>query len=129
MRSFDRRALGKLLGASGAALVTGALPGFAEASQGRNIDEAPSFDAYPFALGVASGEPAADGFVIWTRLVTKPLDPHGGIDRRPMYVSWEVAEDDRFMCVVRSGRTLAAPELAHAIHVEVDGLLPGRYYW
>lgn len=129
MTPFDRRELVKLFGASGAALFAGALPLFAEASQVRNINEAPTFNAYPFALGVASGEPAADGFVIWTRLVTRPLDPHGGIDRRPMSVRWEVASDERFMHVVRSGRTLAAPELAHAVHVEVDGLSPDRHYW
>jgi alkaline phosphatase D len=28
----------------------------------------PRFTDYPFALGVASGDPAPDGFVIWTRL-------------------------------------------------------------
>jgi alkaline phosphatase D len=33
--------------------------------------------AYPFSLGIASGDPAADGFVIWTRLAPEPLEPHG----------------------------------------------------
>ena len=36
----------------------------------------PRFDAYPFSLGVASGDPSADGFVLWTRLAPDPL--HGG---------------------------------------------------
>ncbi|HTO55264.1 MAG TPA: PhoD-like phosphatase N-terminal domain-containing protein, partial [Myxococcota bacterium] len=27
----------------------------------------------PFSLGVASGEPAPDGFVLWTRLAPDPL--------------------------------------------------------
>ena len=31
---------------------------------------------YPFTLGVASGAPRADGFVLWTRLAPQPL--HGG---------------------------------------------------
>jgi alkaline phosphatase D len=44
---------------------------------------------YPFTLGVASGEPAPDGFVIWTRLAPDPLAdggmpnaPFGRLDRR-----------------------------------------------
>ena len=28
--------------------------------------------AYPFRLGVASGEPLPDGVVLWTRLSTEP---------------------------------------------------------
>ena len=36
----------------------------------------PRFSGYPFKLGVASGDPAADGFVLWTRLAPDPL--HGG---------------------------------------------------
>jgi alkaline phosphatase D len=32
----------------------------------------------PFALGVASGEPAPDGFVIWTRLAPEPLRSRSG---------------------------------------------------
>ncbi|MER6581192.1 PhoD-like phosphatase N-terminal domain-containing protein, partial [Nonomuraea sp. NPDC001023] len=27
----------------------------------------------PFTLGVASGDPSADGFVLWTRLAVDPL--------------------------------------------------------
>jgi alkaline phosphatase D len=30
-------------------------------------------DRYPFTLGVASGEPTEDGFVLWTRLALVPL--------------------------------------------------------
>src|SRR3546814_15877110 len=40
---------------------------------------APKFLDYPFTLGVASGDPAPDGFVIWPPLPPKPPDPHGGI--------------------------------------------------
>ena len=31
--------------------------------------------ADPFALGVASGNPTADGVVLWTRLAPEPLSP------------------------------------------------------
>ena len=33
------------------------------------------FSSYPFKLGVASGDPAPDGFVIWTRIAPEPLEP------------------------------------------------------
>ncbi|QFZ18162.1 alkaline phosphatase D family protein [Saccharothrix syringae] len=86
--------------------------------------------AYPFTLGVASGEPAADGFVIWTRLAPSPLDADGlgGMSSAPVTVDWQVADDSRFTRVVRSGTATAARDWAHSVHVEVTGLQPGREY-
>lgn len=37
--------------------------------------------AYAFPLGVASGDPAPDGFVIWTRLAVDPFAADGQIGR------------------------------------------------
>ena len=37
------------------------------------------FADFPFQLGVASGDPAPDGFVIWTRLAPRPLEVAGGM--------------------------------------------------
>ncbi|WP_174279077.1 alkaline phosphatase D family protein [Sphingomonas bacterium] len=88
------------------------------------------FAAYPFRLGVAAGEPAADGFVIWTRLAPDPLGEHGGMPMgAPVAVDWQVASDERFEMVVAKGTALARPELAHSVHVEVAGLLPDRPYF
>lgn len=87
------------------------------------------FAAYPFTLGVAAGDPAGDGFVIWTRLAPQPLDPHGGMPMAPVPVDWEVASDDRFRTIVAKGTEPARPELAHSVHVAVGGLQPGRPYW
>ncbi|MFD7654251.1 alkaline phosphatase D family protein [Actinosynnema sp. NPDC059797] len=86
--------------------------------------------AYPFTLGVASGEPAPDGFVIWTRLAPAPLaaDGLGGMAADPVTVEWQVATDNRFTQVVRSGSHTAVREWAHSVHVEVTGLQPGREY-
>lgn len=83
---------------------------------------------YPFALGVASGSPAADSVVLWTRLVqrvTFPLDAAVG----PLTVLWEMADDDGFTKVVRRGRAQAVPELGHSVHAEVAGLAPDRWYF
>ena len=87
----------------------------------------------PFTLGVASGEPAPDGFVIWTRLAPEPLDPDpatpGGMTPEPVEVAWEVGEDEAMRRVVRSGVAVARAEDAHTLHVEIAGLAPDRWYW
>lgn len=72
--------------------------------------------AEPFPLGVASGDPTAFSVILWTRLARDLYAP-GGLSRRSVEVSWEVAADERFRRVVRRGRTLARPELAHSVHV------------
>ena len=85
--------------------------------------------ASPFGLGVAAGEPASDGFVIWTRLAPDPLDLHGGMAMSAMPVKWEVATESAFTSIVRQGEELARPELGHSVHVELTGLEPDRPYW
>jgi alkaline phosphatase D len=83
---------------------------------------------YPFALGVASGDPAPGGFVLWTRLGHDPLND-GGLPPRPLTVAWEVARDESFSRVAARGEAVALPALAHSVHVEVEGLEPGRGYF
>jgi alkaline phosphatase D len=82
----------------------------------------------PFTLGVASGCPRPDGIVLWTRLAPDPL-PGGGMPNEAVRVRWELAHDDRFRDVVRRDEALAAPELAHSVHVELRGLQADRTYW
>ncbi|MFB4314288.1 alkaline phosphatase D family protein [Actinomadura sp. 21ATH] len=88
--------------------------------------------ADPFELGVASGDPVPDGVVLWTRLAPRPLaeDGLGGLPPgRDIGVEWQVAEDERFRRVVRTGRATARHANAGSVHVEVDGLRPGREYF
>src|SRR4051812_13381071 len=84
--------------------------------------------AQPFSLGIASGDPSPDGFVIWTRIAPQPLEPHGGMPMTVLPVAWEVA-DEAFRSVVARGSAVARPELAHSVHVEVAGLKPDRPYF
>jgi alkaline phosphatase D len=87
--------------------------------------------ANPFVLGVASGSPTHDSVVLWTRL-TGPRGLFGAIDALDapdVPVRWELADDERFARVLRSGQTVAAAALGHAVHVEVDGLAPDRWYY
>lgn len=83
---------------------------------------------YPFTLGVASGSPSPNGFVLWTRLAPEPLHGGGMPDQR-VAVRWEVASDEGFKKVVQKGTFIAIPELAHSVHAEVGGLEPGRPYF
>ncbi|CAN5388741.1 hypothetical protein BH09PSE4_BH09PSE4_22700 [soil metagenome] len=83
---------------------------------------------YPFSLGVASGEPAPDGMILWTRLAPMPLQADGGMPPHRVPVRWEISEDAHFS-KVRSGTAVAEPEWAHSVHVELSGLKPGRPYW
>lgn len=121
MRAFQnlsRRSLLLSLGAGGVAL-----------GSGRAALADPVFAEYPFQLGIAAGDPTPDGFVIWTRLAPRPLEIGNGMPSQPVAVKWEVAADRGFSSVVRSGEAIARPELAHAVHVEVEGLSPGREYF
>ncbi|MDX2143473.1 MAG: alkaline phosphatase D family protein [Rhodospirillaceae bacterium] len=94
----------------------------------RALAQAPKFINDPFQLGVASGDPVPDGFVIWTRLAPDPYDPKALPDEA-IPVGWEVAEDDKFRKIVRRGNVYARPELAHSVHVELHGLEQGRDYF
>ena len=116
--AFDRRKLLMLAGQIGLAATVPAA----------RLAATPRGD-YPFRLGVASGDPWPDGFVIWTRLAPRPLDEHGGMPQTAFVVCWEVAHDEGFKAIARKGVTLARPEFGHSVHVEVEGLQPFRHYW
>ncbi len=89
----------------------------------------PRFASSPFTLGVASGYPLPSGVVLWTRLAPAPLQPGGGMSPDVVGVDWEVATDEKMGHVVQRGTVAATAEWAHSVHVEVDGLEPGRWYW
>lgn len=90
-------------------------------------------DGNPFSLGVAAGDPSPDGFVIWTRLVPNPFsqDPSspGGMTSGDLSVDYEIATDPTFRNIIRRGRATAEKLYAHSVHVEINGLQPGRSYW
>ena len=83
-----------------------------------------------FPFGVASGDPAEDGFVVWTRLGTLPLR-YGVAPDLPQKVpvSWEISEDEDMHRIVQKGQTYAAAMNGYSVHVEIQGLKPGRPYW
>jgi alkaline phosphatase D len=111
---------------AGAVAVTGvaALPSVLSAAPAGAHPSGPG----PFQLGVASGDPLADSVILWTRLLRDPFDARS-MSRASVLVRWEVAHDERFRQPARSGFTLARPDLAHSVHVDVRGLEPARDYF
>jgi alkaline phosphatase D len=95
---------------------------------GGTLKATPRFARNPFTLGVASGDPTASGIVLWTRLAPEPADP-GALGRAKIPVAWRVARDDAMRRVVAKGKASATPELAHSVHVEVNGLRSGADYF
>src|SRR4029079_11288259 len=87
------------------------------------------FPSDPFTLGVASGDPAPDGVVLWTRLAPQPLHPDGGMPPHNVDVEWEVADDEGMQHIVERGTADATPHLAHSVHAEPQELQPDRWYW
>ncbi|MBN8607807.1 MAG: alkaline phosphatase D family protein [Caulobacterales bacterium] len=71
-----------------------------------------------FTHGIASGDPLADGVVLWTRFV-------GGDG----HVAWEVAEDEAFTNVAQRGAARASFASDYCVKVDVRGLRPGRSYF
>ena len=120
--TVNRRAVLRGLG-------TGALVTTASGLFSSQLWGTPVFAAYPFSLGVACGDPAPDGFVLWTKIAPKPLEQGGGMPKRPVEVEWAVGSDARMRQVVQKGTAVAHPELGHAVHVEVGGLEPARDYF
>jgi len=121
VRKMDRRGFLTIAGAAGVAAATQS----PLARAGRDLTRV---TGYPFTLGVASGDPAPDGAVLWTRLAPSPLSG-GGMPQRRVPVDYEVALDERFRRTVRRGTTDAQPQLGHSVHVELAGLQPEREYF
>lgn len=94
-------------------------------------------NADPFTLGVASGSPTSNGFILWTRLAPDPLSPNdampGGIalrdHRSGIALDYEIATDPEIRHVLRQGTALAEADHGFSVHLAVDGLASDRPYW
>jgi len=123
-RDLDRRRfIGGMAGVAGLAAVA-TLPVDRAAAAVRP----PSGD-YAFSLGVASGDPRPRSVVLWTRLAPEPFQRGGGMPDVAVGVDWVLCAEPTMRRPIRTGRALAMPELAHSVHVELDGLEPDREYF
>lgn len=75
-----------------------------------------------FAEGVASGDPAPDSVLLWTRF-------SAGESEVTIPLTVEVAEDPDFERVVATAPTRALLAADHTCRVLVGGLEPARTYW
>jgi alkaline phosphatase D len=124
-RKIDRRAfLGGMAGV-GIAIGTG---GRLLGAGGRRMGGVPALPADPFQLGVASGDPLPDSVVLWTRLAVDPTSPEP-MPPVKVPVRWEIAADERFGKVVRSGQRTTGPDLGHSVHVDAHGLDAAHDYF
>lgn len=83
---------------------------------------APSLKTAAFRHGVASGDPAADGAVIWTRATIS----EGASGDVPL--DWHVASAENGK-PLKSGKITATAAADHTAKVEVSGLSPATEYW
>lgn len=81
-----------------------------------------------FSLGVASGDPTPDGFVLWTRLAPDPLQG-GGMPDRAVSVRWQIARDAGFGDLVADGVAQTSAAVAHSLHIDVTGLPSAQTYY
>ncbi|KAA0931963.1 alkaline phosphatase D family protein [Streptomyces apricus] len=126
-RHFGRRRFFTVTAAAAALAFSANLPARGVAV-GKELDGA-RIPSDPFTLGVASGDPLPDSVVLWTRLAPSPYEPGGGLPSQYVGVQWELASDERFATVVRWGLAIAYPEYNHSLHIEIEGLDPGRVYY
>lgn len=92
-----------------------------------SLSAKPEYEAYPFSLGVASGDPFPDSVVIWTRLAAQSLSNF--LAKTTIPVQWYLAEDEQMTQIIAQGEGFASPELGHSVHIVVENLKPDRFYW
>jgi len=114
MIRVNRREFIKQAAACGAALALGG-----QASARSKINWRERRDLFP--EGVASGDPAPDSVLLWTR---RPFEKGG-----PQTLTVEVAEDDKFRRVVAKTGVPVSAAADWTARVLVSGLKPARVYW
>lgn len=119
MPFLSRRHFLKLSGAlAGSITLSTAMSGCSLLAGGRPLSSA------RFEHGVASGDPAADGFIIWTRAT-----PQNTSDNASLTLNWELALDQAFSQPVRSGQVNCSAKNDFTVKIDVRDLQPGQTYF
>jgi alkaline phosphatase D len=82
-----------------------------------------------FGFGVASGDPTGTAVILWTRVTPTPDAVPGSGRGKPVDVRWELAEDEAFRRVVRTGRVRTDAGRDHTVKADATGLSPYTRYW
>ncbi|MES2096052.1 MAG: alkaline phosphatase D family protein [Pseudomonadota bacterium] len=110
MLRIDRRAL-LMTGTFG--LGAYAVPGFAQSMSAES--------ATGFTHSVASGEPATDSMLLWTRYVPA--------DGKPVHLTVELSDTQQFDKIAASGMAMTGPWRDWTSKITVAGLKPGTSYY
>lgn len=78
-----------------------------------------------FLHGVASGDPLADGVILWTRV----SPPQGSPPSAPLEVEWRVARDAALRDIVSDGLATTDGTVDFTVHIDVEDLDPGSTYY
>jgi alkaline phosphatase D len=118
----------RFVAGSGAVLTTLAAPGLMRLAAAQSWRS-----GNPFSLGVASGAPRSDGFVLWTRLAPEPLSSNpetpGGMSGPDVTLRYEIATDPGMTKIVRRGAATAEQAFGYSVHLDVAGLQAAQPYW
>ncbi len=138
MPPLDRRDFLRLSGA-GALVVLGGCG--SESGSGPDLETEPPIEREPemldpgdFAHGVASGDPAADGVILWTRVTPRAPDAANASDASrvsaAVRIVVEVAEDEDFAALLHRAVAVAEPARDWTVKVALEGQAPGvRLYY
>lgn len=115
-----------MLRAGAVATVAGAAGAAATTARSGTAAARPA--AQVFAHGVASGDPLPDRVILWTRVTAVPNAAPGSGAGPASDVAWEVATDERFTSIQRSGTARAAADTDFTVKVDVAGLRADTRY-
>ena len=77
-----------------------------------------------FEHGVASGDPLSDKVIIWTRAT-----PSVNYDGRDFDITWQVASDEQFLKIVKTGSFVTNANRDFTVKVDVTGLSANTVYF
>jgi alkaline phosphatase D len=90
---------------------------------------APAAGSSHFLHGVASGDPLPESVVLWTRVTPTPQARPGSGQGGVVSVQWEVALDEAFDVVIRSGVVRASAQRDHTVKIDARGLAAATDYF
>ena len=73
-----------------------------------------------FKHGVASGDPATDSIVLWTRITS---------EAERVEVKWELASDEAFSSLIASGQVIVSADADYTVKVIPEDLSAGQSYY
>ena len=77
-----------------------------------------------FLHGVASGDPLSDRVMLWSR-----VSPSNAPEGKDIDITWEVASDDQFTKIIKTGSVATNAARDYTVKVDVNGLSANTAYF